>query len=67
LITYGALGVMGKPFLTIAQELGYKGVILGLWSPTNKAEFRTALDAADLPIVLGYNIGNEGLSGRRDR
>ncbi|MBI3172392.1 MAG: hypothetical protein HYZ25_01635 [Chloroflexi bacterium] len=67
LITYGALGVMGKPFLTIAQELGYKGIILGLWSPTNKAEFRTALDAADLPIVLGYNIGNEGLSGRRDR
>ncbi len=67
LITYGALGVMGKPFLTIAHELGYKGVILGLWSPTNKAELRTALDAAHLPIVLGYNIGNEGLSGRRDR
>ncbi len=67
LITYGAMGVMGKSFLTIAQELGYKGVILGLWSPTNKAEFRAALDAADLPIVLGYNIGNEGLSGRRDR
>jgi exo-beta-1,3-glucanase (GH17 family) len=67
LITYGASGVMGRPFLTIAQELGYEGIILGLWSPTNKAEFNNALRAADLPIVLGYNIGNEGLSERRDR
>ncbi len=67
LITYGASGVMGRPFLTIAQELGYEGVILGLWSPTSKAEFNNALRVADLPIVLGYNIGNEGLSERRDR
>lgn len=67
LITYGASGVMGRPFLTIAQELGYEGVILGLWSPTSKAEFNNAVKAADLPIVLGYNIGNEGLSERRDR
>ncbi|MFZ5880481.1 MAG: hypothetical protein ACOY0R_14015 [Chloroflexota bacterium] len=67
LITYGASGVMGKSFLTIAQELGYEGVILGLWSPTSKAEFNNAVKAAESPIVLGYNIGNEGLSGRRDR
>ncbi len=67
LITYGASGVMGRQFVSIAEELGYEGVILGLWSPTSKSEFNNALRVSASPIVLGYNIGNEGLSERRDR
>ena len=67
LITYGSTGIMGKQFLSIAQSLGYKGIIMGIWSPLNQVEFNNAMNAASLPIVLGYNIGNEGLSERRDR
>ncbi len=67
LITYASAGIMGKQFLDIAQSLGFKGIIMGIWSPTNQDELNNAKNAAGLPIVLGYSIGNEGLSGARDR
>ncbi len=67
LITYASAGIMGKQFLDIAQSLGFKGIIMGIWSPTNRDELNNAKNAASLPIVLGYSIGNEGLSGTRDR
>lgn len=63
LITYGSTGIMGKQFISIAQSLGFKGIILGIWSPTNQIELNIAKNAASSPIVLGYGIGNEGLSG----
>ncbi len=67
LITYASAGIMGKQFLDIAQSLGFKGIIMGIWSPTNQDELNNAKNAASSPIVLGYSIGNEGLSGARDR
>ena len=63
LITYGSTGIMGKQFIDIAQSLGFKGIIMGIWSPTNQSELNNATIAAKSPIVLGYGIGNEGLSG----
>jgi exo-beta-1,3-glucanase (GH17 family) len=67
LITYGSSGIMGKQFLTIAQSLGYQGVIMGIWNPRSQDELNNAKNAASLPIVLGYGVGNEGLSGPRAR
>lgn len=67
LITYGSAGIMGTQFPIIAQSLGFQGIIMGIWSPTNQDELNNAQNAAGLPIVLGYSIGNEGLSGGRDR
>ncbi len=67
LVTYGSVGKMGKPFLTIAQALGFKGVIMGIWSPFSQGELKTAREVANMPIVLGYSIGNEGLYQPRER
>jgi exo-beta-1,3-glucanase (GH17 family) len=67
LITYGSAGIMGKQFLAIAQTLGYQGVIMGIWNPNAQDELNNAINAAGMPLVLGYGIGNEGLSGPRDR
>ena len=51
LITYGSAGIMGRQFLSIAQSLGYKGIIMGIWSPLNRSEFNNAMNAASLPIL----------------
>ncbi len=67
LITYGSAGIMGTQFPSIAQSLGFQGIIMGIWGPNNPVELKNAQAAASLPIVLGYVIGNEGLSGTRDR
>ena len=67
LITYGSTGMMGTQFLTIAQTLGFQGVIMGVWKPGNPVELKNAQAAAKLPIVLGYVVGNEGLSDGKDR
>jgi exo-beta-1,3-glucanase (GH17 family) len=67
LVTYGASGIMGREFLSIAQFLGYQGIIMGIWNPSNPSELKIARNASSLPIVLGYSIGNEGLYGNHDR
>jgi exo-beta-1,3-glucanase (GH17 family) len=67
LITYGSAGIMGRQFLTVAGSLGYKGVIMGIWNPLSHVELNNAANAAGLPVVLGYSIGNEGLSERPER
>ena len=67
LVTYGSTGILGKQLLAIAQSLGYKGVILGIWNPKSQEELNAARNAAANPIVLGYSIGNEGLSAARPR
>ena len=58
---------MGTQFPSIAQSLGFQGIIMGIWGPNNPVELKNAQAAASLPIVLGYVMGNEGLSGTRDR
>jgi exo-beta-1,3-glucanase (GH17 family) len=67
LVTYSSFGVMGKEFLSVAESLGYDGIIMGVWDPTNAGELRNAKNASSSPIVLGYTIGNEGLDRRHDR
>lgn len=67
LVTYGSLGKMGRPFASIAQTLGFKGIIMGIWSPSSEGELKNAPQAAELPIVMGFSIGNEGLYQPRER
>ncbi len=67
LVTYGASGIMGGKFLSMAQALGYQGVIMGIWNPSSPNELKNARNASSLPIVLGYSIGNEGLYGNHER
>ena len=67
LVTYGSSGIMGKEFPVIAQSLDFQGIIMGIWNPLNENELNRAKNAASLPIVLGYNIGNEGLYGNGER
>jgi exo-beta-1,3-glucanase (GH17 family) len=67
LVTYGSSGIMGKAFPAIAQSLGYEGLIMGIWNPSNRNELNNARNASDLPIVMGYGIGNEGLYGNQER
>jgi exo-beta-1,3-glucanase (GH17 family) len=61
LVTYGSSGLMGTEFPRIAQEVGFKGLIMGIWDPSNQQEIAAAVAAAGNPIVLGYCVGNEGL------
>ncbi len=61
LVTYGCSGVMGTEFPRIAQEVGFKGLIIGIWDPSNQQEIAAAVAAASNPMVLGYCVGNEGL------
>ncbi|MEW6403684.1 MAG: hypothetical protein AB1649_17960, partial [Chloroflexota bacterium] len=68
LVTYSSFGVMGNEFITVAESLGFDGIIMGVWDPTNKGELKNAKNAAlSSSIVLGYSIGNEGFDTRRDR
>lgn len=67
LVTYGSAGIMGRALPTIAQSLGYQGLIMGIWNPSNQNELNNARNASALPIVMGYGIGNEGLYQNRER
>jgi exo-beta-1,3-glucanase (GH17 family) len=62
LVTYGAEGIVGSELPALAQEAGFKGVIMGIWDPNSQEEYDTAVQAAQNDIVLGYCIGNEGLN-----
>jgi exo-beta-1,3-glucanase (GH17 family) len=64
IVTYGSGGVMGKEFPTIAQSLGFQGIILGIWDPYSVEEISNAIDASFLSSVIGYCVGNEGLDVR---
>jgi exo-beta-1,3-glucanase (GH17 family) len=58
LVTYGAASP-GQQIPKLAKEVGFEGVIMGVWSPTSAEEIANAKDAA--AYVDGYNVGNEGL------
>lgn len=65
LITYGTNGMLGKQLLAVAKDLGFSGVIIGVWNPQNAAELAAAKEAAQSPLVVGLCIGNEGLMNKR--
>lgn len=50
----------------LAQEAGFKNMIVGIWDPADEQELRAAEQAAQHSIVLGYCVGNEGLDERYD-
>jgi exo-beta-1,3-glucanase (GH17 family) len=66
LITYScADGVDEVP--AVAQALGYRAVILGLWDPLSEREFSNArrLVNAFPQLIVGVSVGNETLLAQR--
>ena len=66
LVTYGAHS--GAELVPgIAKELGYRAVVIGIWSPDDDLEVRNALRAWENnpEIVVGVSLGNEMVFGRR--
>jgi len=64
LVTYGSESTF-RHIPRIAREIGFQGVIMGVWSPTSVEEMANARGAVD--YVDGYSVGNEGLFfGRYD-
>jgi exo-beta-1,3-glucanase (GH17 family) len=59
IVTYSATGVIAN-VPRIAREVGFEGVVMGIWIPGDPTETDTAIEA--LPFVDGYVVGNEGLS-----
>jgi exo-beta-1,3-glucanase (GH17 family) len=66
LVTYGSDNVLGGIVPQVAQELGFQGMIMGIWSPTNTEELNNAVAAANYHVIVGYVVGNEGLGIRYD-
>lgn len=48
----------------LAQEVGFAGMIVGIWNPSDETELNTAEQASRYPVVRGYCVGNEGLDER---
>lgn len=64
LVTYGSASTF-RDIPRIAREIGFQGVIMGVWSPTSAEEIANAGEVAS--YVDGYCVGNEGLFfGRYD-
>lgn len=62
-VTYGSHGTLAEiPW--IAAEIGFKGIIMGIWDIRNEREIENAVAAKK--YVDGYCVGNEGLNSRYD-
>jgi len=66
LVTYGANETLGSAVPRLAQEMGFRGLIMGIWDPTSQAEREQAVAAAGYAVTEGYVMGNEGLGERYD-
>jgi exo-beta-1,3-glucanase (GH17 family) len=66
LITYSARDG-NEHVADIAAELGFKAVIVGLWSPSDTVEIRNAIAMARAHpgLVVGFSLGNEIVLGER--
>lgn len=62
LITYGA-SLTAIP--RIAEQIGFRGMLLGVWQPGNTTEMAQAKVAAKRDLVMGIIVGNEGLTFSR--
>jgi exo-beta-1,3-glucanase (GH17 family) len=62
IVTYGA----NEKIPMIAKEVGFKGMLFGVWNPESEEEFAQARAAAQNEIILGFVVGNEGLDERYD-
>ena len=64
LVTYSCAGPLGESLVSLAQEAGFEGMIVGVWDIASAEEFEAAKKVSGNPIVLGYCVGNEGYPGR---
>lgn len=66
LITYSARDG-NEHVADIAAELGYKALIIGLWTPSDPEEIRNAIHMAKAhpDLVVGMSLGNELILGKR--
>ncbi|MDD5596024.1 MAG: hypothetical protein PHY94_07285 [Candidatus Omnitrophica bacterium] len=62
-VTYGANATLAK-IPQLAKEIGFSGVIMGIWDIESKDEMENAFLAKN--YVDGYCLGNEGLNSRYD-
>ncbi|MEP2860294.1 hypothetical protein, partial [Parvibaculum sp.] len=66
LVTYGAHS--GAELIPgIAQDLGFRAVIMGVWNPADDREVENAISAWEShpDIVVGVSLGNEMVLSRR--
>lgn len=65
LVTYGT-DIMEeiKALPQIAEDIGFEGIILGIWDPNNENELADAIEAGQHNIVLAFVVGNEGFQIR---
>lgn len=45
---YGSSGITGKQLISLAASLGYKGILMGMWSPGGRDKLRAAAGWARL-------------------
>jgi exo-beta-1,3-glucanase (GH17 family) len=62
IVTYSSEGILAE-IPRLAHEIGFQGVVMGIWTPGNEAEMEAAVQAAQ--YVDGYVVGNEGLEFSR--
>jgi exo-beta-1,3-glucanase (GH17 family) len=65
LIIYSCITELGMDkVVPIAQKLGYRAIILGIWNITSQAEIQTAVDLvrSHPDLIVGLIVGNEGLT-----
>lgn len=58
IVTYTSSGIFAE-IPRIAREIGFEGVVMGVWDPANSEEVQAAIAAVD--YVDGYVVGNEGV------
>ena len=58
IVTYGADGILSQ-IPTLAREVGFEGVVMGIWTPNDPEETDAALQA--VAEVDGFVVGNEGV------
>ncbi len=63
LVTYGGRVSTATP--RIAEELGFRGILLGVWNPNDVVEMEEIKLSARSNIVVGIIVGNEGLMFKR--
>jgi len=62
LVLYGS---MQPDIPRLAAESGFRRVLVGVWDPADEAEVAAAIRTAELDVVLGCIVGNEGLMFKR--
>jgi len=64
LVTYACGGLFGREVVAAAADLGFRGVIIGVWDPTSELELTSAIQLGQEDVVIGFCVGNEGYRRR---